>query len=294
MVCSGNAPGLPDKLGKARAFQSRWSERGKNAAMLAAMRAKAAQTSCKCAHQTGNGVPRMARMKFSSLALFLACSAALAAAAPAAESERQDLAQLQRLVDGYARKEATGLPGSVGVTVAPLDARLSLPHCPAPEAFMPPGGRLWGKSAVGVRCTAPVAWTVYANVNVEVNAEYVVTARPLAQGEAIGAQDVTTMRGDLARLPAGVVVDPAHALGKHMAMSLGAGQPLRRDMLRQPQVITQGQGVKLVSAGPGFQVSAEGRALGNAVEGQTVQVRGPSGQTVSGVARPGGIVEVRY
>jgi flagella basal body P-ring formation protein FlgA len=77
-------------------------------------------------------------------------------------------------------------------------------------------------------------------------------------------------------------------------MSLGAGQPLRRDMLRQPHVVTQGQGVKLVSQGPGFQVSAEGRALANAADGQTVLVRGPSGQTISGIARSGGIVEVRY
>ena len=159
---------------------------------------------------------------------------------------------------------------------------------------MSPGGRLWGKSAVGIRCAAPVAWTVYASVTVEVSAEYVVTARPMGHGETVNMQDLTTMRGDLARLPAGIVVDPLHAVGKQLAISLGAGQPLRRDMLRLPQVIAQGQGVKLVSEGPGFRVSTEGRALGNAADGQTVQVRGPSGQTVSGIARSGGIVEVRY
>ncbi len=159
---------------------------------------------------------------------------------------------------------------------------------------MPPGGRLWGNSAIGIRCLAPVAWTVYASVTVEVSAEYVVTARPMGQGETVNMQDLTTMHGDLARLPAGIVVDPLHAVGKQLAMSLGAGQPLRRDMLRLPQVIAQGQGVKLVSEGPGFRVSTEGRALGNAADGQTVQVRGPSGQTISGIARSGGIVEVRH
>ena len=65
-------------------------------------------------------------------------------------------------------------------------------------------------------------------------------------------------------------------------------------MLRSPLVVTQGQGVRLVTQGPGFQVSSEGRALGNAADGQSVQVRSASGQTVSGVARSGGIVEVRY
>jgi flagella basal body P-ring formation protein FlgA len=147
---------------------------------------------------------------------------------------------------------------------------------------------------VGLRCLGPVAWTVYASVSIEVNAEYLVTARPLGQGETLRVQDLATMRGDLARLPAGVVVDPQQALGRQLSLSLGAGQPLRRDMLREPNVVAQGQGVKLVTQGPGFQVSAEGRALANAADGQTVLVRGPSGATVTGVARAGGIVEVRY
>jgi flagella basal body P-ring formation protein FlgA len=159
---------------------------------------------------------------------------------------------------------------------------------------MAPGGKLWGKSAVGVRCTAPTAWSVYAAVQVEVNGEYVVSARSLAQGETLSAQDLSVMRGDLARLPAGTIIDPVHAIGKQLSLSLAAGQPVRKDMLRAPLVVTQGQGVRLQTQGPGFQVSSEGRALGNAADGQSVQVRSASGQTISGIARAGGIVEVRY
>ncbi|MCC6535476.1 MAG: flagellar basal body P-ring formation protein FlgA [Burkholderiales bacterium] len=232
---------------------------------------------------------RAACNQFVLLAVFIGF-----APATAASEARQDLGQLERLVASYVRKETAGLPGSVGVSVTALDPRLSLTPCAAPEAFMPPGGRLWGTSAVGVRCLAPAAWTIYASVQVEVNAQYVVTARPMAQGERVNVQDLAVMRGDLARLPAGVVIDPLHAAGKQLALGLGAGQPVRADMLKSPQVIVQGQGVKLVSQGPGFRVSAEGRALGNAAEGQNVQVRGPSGQTISGIARAGGIVEVRY
>jgi flagella basal body P-ring formation protein FlgA len=41
-------------------------------------------------------------------------------------------------------------------------------------------------------------------------------------------------------------------------------------------------------------VSSEGKALNNATDGQIAQVRTSSGQTVSGIARTGGIVEVLY
>jgi flagella basal body P-ring formation protein FlgA len=219
---------------------------------------------------------------------------ALSSVANVSADDRQDLHQLQRIVEAYVQRESSGLPGTVTFRVTPLDARLNLPHCPAPQAFMPQGGRLWGKSAVGLRCVAPVSWTVYANVQIEVNADYVVTARPMGQGETVSTQDLSVLRGDLARLPAGTIIDPAQAVGKQLGLSIGAGQPLRMNMLRQPLVVTQGQGVKLLSQGPGFHVSAEGRALGNASEGQYVQVRAGSGQTVSGIARAGGVVEVNY
>jgi flagella basal body P-ring formation protein FlgA len=231
---------------------------------------------------------------FSLVRTVFLTAAAAAPLAAAANDGRQDLVQLQRVVESYVRKETAGLPGKASFSVAPLDTRLALPGCASPEAFLPAGARLWGKSTVGIRCAAPTPWTIYASVQVEISAEYVVTARPVAQGEAVNLQDLAVMRGDLAKLPAGIVIDPMHVVGKQFAISLGAGQPLRQDMLRAPNVVVQGQGVKLVSEGPGFRVSTEGRALANAADGQSVQVRSPSGQTVSGVARAGGIVEVRY
>ena len=52
--------------------------------------------------------------------------------------------------------------------------------------------------------------------------------------------------------------------------------------------------VKTISSGAGFSVSSDGKALNNAAEGQVVQVRTNTGQTVSGIARPGGIVEISH
>jgi len=237
----------------------------------------------------------MQRMKlFAFVRTAITMTAIAAPAHSAALDGRQDLTQLQRVVENYVRKESAGLPGKITFSVSAFDARLALPPCSAPEAFLPAGARLWGKSTVGVRCTAGAAWTVYASVQIEISADYVVTARPIAQGEAVKLQDLAVMSGDLSKLPAGIVVDPAHAVGKQLAMSIGAGQPVRQDMLRSPNVVIQGQGVRLVSEGPGFRVSTEGKALANAADGQSVQVRAPSGQTVSGIARTGGIVEVRF
>jgi len=50
-----------------------------------------------------------------------------------------------------------------------------------------------------------------------------------------------------------------------------------------------------VSGGDGgFRVTSEGRALNAAADGEPVRVRMGTGQVVSGTARNGGVVEVRY
>ena len=55
-------------------------------------------------------------------------------------------------------------------------------------------------------------------------------------------------------------------------------------------LVKAGQTVTLLAGGPGFKISHEGRALANASDGQSVQVRTPSGQVVTGQATPEGIV----
>jgi flagella basal body P-ring formation protein FlgA len=65
-------------------------------------------------------------------------------------------------------------------------------------------------------------------------------------------------------------------------------------MLRVPNAVRQGQDVPVVSVGPGFRVSSEGRAMNNAAPGDSVRVRMPNGQVVTGTAQAGGTVEVPF
>lgn len=207
---------------------------------------------------------------------------------------RQEPAEVKRVVEDFLRIQTKGLPGKVSFTVGTIDPNNNLPPCAALEAYMNAGARPWGKTNVGVRCQTDGGWNIYVPVQVRVVGDYLVTSRALARGQVLGPADVTTRQGDLAELPAGVLTDPAQAMGKTVSLSLGSGQLLRADALRAAFVVQQGQSVKVMSRGAGFQVSTEGRALNNAADGQVVQVRTPSGQTVSGIARPGGVVEVAY
>ncbi|MET3130556.1 flagella basal body P-ring formation protein FlgA [Oxalobacteraceae bacterium GrIS 1.11] len=221
----------------------------------------------------------------------LLCFSATVAAQSNARQEGQ---ALRATVSQFLQVQTAGLPGQVTVTVGAVDARLNLAACPGPQAFLAPGSRAWGKTTVGVRCTAPTAWTIYIQASVQVLADYIASAVPLAQGQAIEASQLISMKGDLAALPAGIATEMAQVLGRSANVSLPAGTPLRLDTLRSKPVVLQGQLVRVVSSGAGFRVSAEARAIGNAGDGQVVQVRTPSGQQISGVARAGGLVEVAF
>ncbi len=137
-------------------------------------------------------------------------------------------------------------------------------------------------------------WTVYIQAQVTVIADYVAAAVPLAAGQVIDASQLITLQGDIAAMPNGIVTDPAQAIGRSPAISLPSGTPLRLDSLRSKPVVQQGQLVRVVSGGSGFRVSAEARAIGNAADGQVVQVRTPAGVVLSGVAKAGGQVEVAF
>lgn len=217
----------------------------------------------------------------------LLCLAAVAMA-------RQDPDPVRREIQDFLRVQVRALPGQASYSIGVIERANQLPPCPALEAFLPPGARLWGRTSVGVRCLAEGGWTIYVPVDVKVAGSYLVAARALAPGQIVGAQDVVTRSGDLAELPAGVLTDQNQALGQSVAGSIAAGRPLHAHMLRLPLVVQQGQTVKLVSRGAGFSVSNEGRALNNAAAGQVAQIRAASGSTISGIARAGGYVEVTY
>ena len=219
---------------------------------------------------------------------------ALAQTADQNTPPRQDLGALQKIAEQFMKVQTTGLSGTVNIAVEPVDSRLNLAACTSPQAFMPNGGRLWGRTTIGVKCIAPSPWTIYVRATVQVIAEYIVTAAPLAQGQIIGPNDITKMKGDLSNLPNGIITDPTQAIGRTANISLALGAPIRQDALRSNRVVQQGQTVRVVSTGPGFQISTEARALTNGSEGQMVQAKTPAGQVVSGIAKAGGILEINY
>jgi flagella basal body P-ring formation protein FlgA len=214
------------------------------------------------------------------------------AAGAALAQEVQDLAAIQRAGEAFVEAQTRTLPGRVETAVAPPDPRTRLARCERLQAFLAPGVKLWGSSNVGVRCVQPEAWTLFLPVQVKVFADVVVLARAVPRGHALTAVDLRLQRLDLSQQPAGVFTDSSQVLGKLTTGAFAAGAALRADQVRAPLAVNYGQAVRIVFQGEGFRVSSEGRALGNAAIGESVQVRAASGRVLRATVREPGVVEV--
>lgn len=218
----------------------------------------------------------------------------LGLALPAAgQPQWQDLGELERAAESYARAQVQQQPGRVELMITPLDPHTRLPRCEKMQPFLPPDARLWGESSVGLRCLQPSAWSVSVPVTVRVFAAALVTTRPVGRYQVLSSADLAPQTLDLTQQPPGTITDAQAAIGRMTVAALPAGATLHPDLLRAPFAVSEGQPVRLVFQGDGFRASSRGRSLGNAAVGEPVQVRTASGKVVSGVVQAPGVVEVR-
>ncbi|KVM14137.1 flagellar biosynthesis protein FlgA [Burkholderia ubonensis] len=221
----------------------------------------------------------------------LPAAGASAAAAVATPPGQQDPDTIRRTALAFLQQQIAGLPGKPAASVASSFPR-GLAACTTLEPFLPTGARLWGRTTVGVRCAGERPWTVYLQAKVTVQATYYAAARQIAPGEVLTAADLVARDGDLTLLPLAVITDPSQAVGATALARVAAGLPLRQDMLKSAASVSAGQTVRVVAAGPGFTISAEGSALANAAPGQSVRVRMAAGQIVTAIVKDAGTVEI--
>jgi flagella basal body P-ring formation protein FlgA len=227
------------------------------------------------------------RSVFYSFVLF---GALLSAGSALAQNAVQGLDE--QSIRLYLEKEAVGIDGRLEVSVGSIDPRLQLAPCARMEPYIPTGTRLWGRANIGVRCLEGASWNVFIPVHVRIYAPALVAARPLAARQELSEADVQIEEIELTRQTGAVLTDPAQLAGRILSRPLAAGQPLRADQLRTPPVVSAGDQVKLSYRGAGFTISSSAKALSAASDGQRVRVQTEAGKILSGIARPGRIVEL--
>lgn len=215
--------------------------------------------------------------------------------APGQTASARDLARggIAPVIEAFLTLQTRQLDGQVEFDVGSPDPNLSLAPCNTVEPFVPSGTRLWGKSRLGLRCIDGARWSVTVPLNVRVSGRALVAARTLAPGQPINDGDLIEADAELTTEP-GTPLRPGTSVEfRALTRAVTPGTVIREEWLRALPVVSQGEIVKMTVRGNGFSISADGVALNNAVDGGQVRIRTENGRTVSGIARPGKVAEIR-
>jgi flagellar basal body P-ring formation protein FlgA len=210
-------------------------------------------------------------------------------------------ADVARQVQDLALTTASGLqqpnepPIRLEVELGSLDPRLKLAPCAKIEPFLPPGGKLLGRTRIGLRCLEGARrWTVYWPLTVKAWTSGWVAASPLAAGTVITGAHLTAGEVDIAAGFGTPPLQPPAAIGRTLARPIAAGSPLRAGDLRQRQWFAAGDTVRVVAGGAGFELSTDGQAMNPGIEGQRVRVRTDGGRTITGLAIGNKLVQAEH
>lgn len=227
-------------------------------------------------------------------ALALGSALALPAHAQQGGDQTAELGSITQhwLDDALAQAQAGGLPLRMEVSVGTLDSRLRLAPCARVEPYLPAGARLWGRTRLGLRCVdGPTRWNVFLPITVKAFGPAWVLAGNVGTGAVLSEQDVIEAEVDWAAEPAAIVANPKDWVGQTATRPLSAGQALRQNMVRAPDLFKAGSAVRVVVQGPGYAVTSSGQAMSAGAQGQNVRVRMANGRIIGGTVLEDGTIE---
>ncbi|MBX3633867.1 MAG: flagellar basal body P-ring formation protein FlgA [Rubrivivax sp.] len=164
-----------------------------------------------------------------------------------------------------------------------LDPRLRLAPCREVQSYLPAGAPAWGRTRVALRCMDGAArWNVFLPVTVSVWAPALQLRAALPAGARIAESQLASAEVDWAAGPTPPLADPAALADRVLARPVAAGQALRQGDLQPRRWFALGDTVRIVAAGTGFRISAEGQALTPGLEGQPARVRTENGRVLTG------------
>jgi flagella basal body P-ring formation protein FlgA len=117
---------------------------------------------------------------------------------------------------------------------------------------------------------------VVANQSIRVvlnaRAQVVVTTKDIKRGESLTSADLSLAQQDISDLE-----EPFFAMdnliGKQLKRTLRQGQPLQRNQVEFPPMITRGERVTIQASNPGIMLKASGEARQNGELGEMIRVR---------------------
>lgn len=226
--------------------------------------------------------------------IIVTLSLLIGVACPAYSESIQLLDEIEHMAYVYSLAEAQAQYDNPQVIVESLDSRLRLQKCEqALTAFSNSDRVGLGSQTIGIKCDAPVAWTVYVPVRIKVFKPVVVAARSLDAKQVITEGDIRLEQQDIARIRRGYMDNIESVVGLQLKYPVAVGVVINPNSLLEQKVVHRGEQIMLVATIGKMEVRMAGTALADGEQGERVRVKNTSSKrVVEGVVDGPGIVRV--
>lgn len=163
--------------------------------------------------------------------------------------------------------------------------------CKDPNVKVNQINRSSGRVQVTLQCQAP-RWQLQTQVPVRARRLVVVALRNLSPNVLLDANDLVLVGNDWTAVTDDAVTEIESAVGKTLARTIGQGQVITLNSLRQTAVIKNAEVVRVDMIGVGFVIGGEGVALQQGGVGDSIRIRMRSGQVLSATVVRAGLVKV--
>lgn len=220
-----------------------------------------------------------------SLALgILVASLGSAQAQPTGSSGHQ---QIREAVESFIADMhgASGAGQRIEIVVSSIDPRLPIPACDLPlqtQLGQQSGQQqaAIGRVNVRVECQGSVPWSKYVPALVRVFAPVLMSTRPLARGDLVGAADIELAEADLSTLRQSYLQDSTLAIGMEVKRALPANTVISREALAQPLLVKRGDTVVMSAKSGPVTIRQQGVAMQNGELGAQIPVRNTNSDIV--------------
>ena len=182
--------------------------------------------------------------------------------------------------------------GSVEAVLTKADPRIEGTQCPAVLFANTKGNKMWGRTFVEVQCVGGDLAPFFVNVDIKVWAPVMVVKQTVQANQAITKDDVEMRSMDLTQLQHGWMTEYEHLANKTAVRQLWPGTLLRQDYLKGQSLVRNGDLVKVILKGAGFQIAATATAMEAAELGEVLKIKTSEGKILHGIAVESLLVEV--
>lgn len=250
-----------------------------------------------CSYTVMPHTPSISRRLIITAVLTVTAAHAQIPAKPTpANTEFQNVAELEKLAAAAAQQALPALTDTQRLVVGPIQPRLQLAVCDnRVESTKAPGVQTAGRVMIELRCGGTKPWHLYVPVKVVGTTAVVVAAHALIAGTVLTEKDLSVEQRDMIGLPPGYLNDPAIAVGLTAGRGISGGAIMTNQQLLGAQAVQRGQTVTLIADAGGISVRMAGRALSDGFINQRVRVENlSSGKIVEGIATSAQVVQINF